>query len=397
MKTMTIQVHLVDNCNVRLWGLTSRERLRRTLGKFPTARLCEPDESLPDEGDVLLLREDYLYDARVLQGLLNTKNVALQDPRDGAVVAAHVSAKELAGSPRLDGPAIETLSPVYPETVASGLQTQLRKFDPPWVARISEGNRDHLEKSLFNGAYKGVTDFITRCVWPVPARLATAWCVQLGLTPNQVTGASYVLALLAGYWFWQGQFALGLVAAWIMTFLDTVDGKLARVTVTSTRFGDIFDHALDLVHPPFWYLAWGMGLAATWTAGLSLTAVSWTIFIGYIAGRLCEGAFKFAAPFSLFLWRPFDSLNRLVTARRNPNLLILTLAWMVGANELGLLLVAAWTVLSTLVLGARVLWGVTLRRRGAQLQPWLSQIDLQAESHRLVVRLFAPRSGLNDA
>jgi len=397
MKTMTIQVHLVGNCNVRLWELTSRERFRRTLGKFPKARLCGPDESLPGEGSVLLLREDYLYDNRVLQGLLDTQGVVLQDPRDGTVIAAHVSAEDLAGTPQLEGPAIENLRPVRPETVASGLQKQLRKFDPPWVARISEANREHLEKSLFNGAYKGVTDFITRGVWPVPARWVTGWCVRLGLSPNQVTAASYVLAFLAGYWFWQGQFGLGLIAGWIMTFLDTVDGKLARVTVTSTRFGNIFDHALDLVHPPFWYLAWGMGLAATWTSDISLATVSWIIFIGYIAGRLCEVAFKFAAPFSLFIWRPFDSLNRLVTARRNPNLLLLTLAWWAGANEGGLLLVAAWTVVSTLVLGARVLWGVVLRRRGVKLQPWLSQIDLQAEGHRPIVRLFAPRSGLNDA
>ena len=44
-----------------------------------------------------------------------------------------------------------------------------------------------------------------------------------------------------------------------MTFLDTVDGKLARTTLTSSKWGDIFDHGIDLVHPPFWYVAWGAG------------------------------------------------------------------------------------------------------------------------------------------
>ncbi|MEE4464832.1 CDP-alcohol phosphatidyltransferase family protein, partial [Azotobacter chroococcum] len=320
-----------------------------------------------------------------------------QDPRDGTVVAARLAVEDLAGTPRLEGPVIERLRQVRPDTVASGLQAQLRKFDPPWVIRITGGEREQLEKSLFNGAYKGVTDFVTRCVWPVPARWVTGWCVRLGLSPNHVTTASYVLAILAGYWFWQGQYGLGLIAGWIMTFLDTVDGKLARVTVTSTRFGNIFDHALDLVHPPIWYIAWGMGLGAAWGFDMPLNAVLWAIFIGYVAGRLCEGAFKFAAPFSLFLWRPFDSLNRLVTARRNPNLLLLTLAWGLGADDVGLLLVALWTVLSTLVLGARVVWALLLRRRGADLQPWLSQIDLRAEGHRPIVRLFAPRSGLSDA
>lgn len=394
---MTICVHLVGNCNVRLWGLTSRERLQRTLKKFPKALLSAENEPLPQDGSVLLLREDYLYDARVLKGLLDTEDVALEDPRDGTIVAAHLSVQKLAGIPQLAGPAIESLRTVRPDTIASGMQEQLRKFDQPWVARITETNRKHLEKSLFNGAYKGVTDFITRGVWPVPARWATALCVHLGLSPNHVTGASYVLALLAGCLFWQGHYGLGLLAGWIMTFLDTVDGKLARVTVTSTRLGNIYDHALDLVHPPLWYIAWGMGMAATWSWSIPLPAVFWIILIGYVGGRLCEGAFQFAAPFSLFIWKPFDSLNRLITARRNPNLLIMTLAWQADASDVGLLLVMAWTVISTLVLAVRVIQGITLRSHGQKLEPWLSQIDLQAEGRRPVVRLFAPRSGLSDA
>jgi phosphatidylglycerophosphate synthase len=44
--------------------------------------------------------------------------------------------------------------------------------------------------------------------------------------------------------------------------LDTVDGKLARVTVTSGRFGHCFDHIIDLIHPPVWYILWGRGLKA---------------------------------------------------------------------------------------------------------------------------------------
>ncbi|WP_332873481.1 CDP-alcohol phosphatidyltransferase family protein [Pseudomonas synxantha] len=368
------------------------------LRRLPDVQLLEAGQPLPDDGVVLLLREDYLYDERVIRGLLSSEGVALQDPRNGTVAAACLAADRLdERAVRLEGPVIAGLQKVRPDTVASGLQTQLRKLDLPWVASITDSNRAELEKALFSGAYKGVTDVITLKVWPVPARWVTGLCVRLGLSPNHVTAASYVLAILAGWWFWHGDYGVGLLAGWVMTFLDTVDGKLARVTVTSTRFGNIFDHALDLVHPPLWYIAWGVGLAASWDHGMALTTVYWAIFIGYVAGRICEGAFKFAAPFSLFLWRPFDSVNRLVTARRNPNLLLLSLAWMAQANDIGLLLVALWTLISTLVLAVRVIWAIILRKRGADLQPWLTQIDLKAERHRPVVRLFAPRSGLHDA
>ena len=86
----------------------------------------------------------------------------------------------------------------------------------------------------------------------------------------------------------------GLALGWVMTFLDTVDGKLARVTVTSTKWGNIFDHGIDLIHPPLWYLAWGLGLLSysplMFEITLELTCL--VIVIGYIFGRVVEGIFQ---------------------------------------------------------------------------------------------------------
>jgi len=393
---MTIHVHLLGDCHLRVWGLTPRQRLERMLRGYPEAKLAEPGQPLPASGEVMLLRADYVYDERVLQGLMSAKRVALQDPRDGTVVAARADSSHWGHEPRLEGAALEGLPLVQPETMAEGLQSELRKSDRPWVAPVTSSNRRRLEKALFNGAYKGVTDFITRWVWPAPARKVTAWCAHLGLKPNHVTALSYVLTVLAGYWFWQGDYGWGLLAGWIMTFLDTVDGKLARVTITSSKFGNLFDHALDLVHPPFWYLAWGVGLGAAWHFETAVNTVIAVIFAGYIAGRLCEGAFRFVAPFSMFIWRPFDSVNRLFTARRNPNLLILTLFWMAGRGDTGLVLVAAWTLVSTLVLAVRLAWGGFLRSRGVQPEPWLSRVDARASSRSTIEKWFAPGMGPAD-
>src|SRR3546814_6231706 len=72
-----------------------------------------------------------------------------------------------------------------------------------------------------------------------------------------------------------------------MTFLDTVDGKLARVTLTATRFGHRFDHGKDVVHPPFLYAAWGFGLAPAAMAlpPAWLEAGLWAMLAGYVLGR----------------------------------------------------------------------------------------------------------------
>ena len=132
---------------------------------------------------------------------------------------------------------------------------------------------------------------MTLWVWPLPARAATRWCSRRGITPNAVTVVSYLLTLLVVALWLLGFFAAGLVLAWAMTFLDTVDGKLARVTHASSRTGHVLDHGLDLVHPPIWWAAWAWGLAAGEPGFGDHAAALWIVVGGYLAGRLLEGLF----------------------------------------------------------------------------------------------------------
>ena len=61
------------------------------------------------------------------------------------------------------------------------------------------------------------------------------------------------------------------------------------MTVRSSRFGHLFDHGIDLLHPPFWYYFWGVGLVAYQPLlGLGLTDLYWLIGVGYIAGRAVD-------------------------------------------------------------------------------------------------------------
>jgi phosphatidylglycerophosphate synthase len=263
----------------------------------------------------------------------------------------------------------ENLSPAYVE--------KLLKSDPPTVLPIREEQRGVLERHLFDGSYKGVTDLVTKWIWPGPARVATRLCAWLGIRPNTVTLGSIVLVVLAAWLFARGHFEAGLVAAWVMTFLDTVDGKLARVTVDSTRLGHVLDHGLDIVHPPFWYFAWGYGLlvAMPTVDTRRLAFVLGAIAVGYVVGRLAEGAFDFwLGRFSLFCWRPVDSYFRLITARRNPNLLILMTGLMLGRPDRGLLAVAAWTVACSIFLGVRIGMAAHSRATEGPLRPWLADM-----------------------
>ncbi len=187
---------------------------------------------------------------------------------------------------------------------------------------------------------------------------------------------SWALVAAATVAFARGAFGLGLCAAWLMTFLDTVDGKLARVTLQSSRIGHVLDHGLDILHPPVWWGAWAIGLAGAasgWTTPAALIVIG-----GYVAGRLLEGAFMLACGFETHSWRPLDSRFRLITARRNPNLILLSAGTLAGRPDLAFFAVAIWTLVSLGFHVVRLLHALALRAAGRELRPWEDEAEESA-------------------
>jgi len=348
---------------------------------------------------VLFLRADYLFDDRTLRALVDRPGTVLVP--EGAAAAAGAPAVHVAADAVRVGLAVvrgaATASAISGATVCtpSGLSSvyvgKLLKAAVPMVLPIRADRQAALERYLFYGSYKGVTDLVTKWVWPAPARQVVRLCARLGIRPNAVTATSLVLVLTVIALFAGAHFGLGLLLAWTMTFLDTVDGKLARVTVTSTPAGHYFDHVMDLIHPPFWYIAWAYGVAHDVAAFGQLVPLLVTIVLAYIAGRLAEGCFKwYVSGFSMFSWRPVDSYIRLIMARRNPNLLWLTGFTLAGNPRAGLVAVAVWTVLSSAALWIRVAQGAFVRVRRGPLRPWLAELQGDRTQVPAYARPFAP-------
>lgn len=388
-------IYLAGKSEIKVWGLNGRERLQRMIDLVENARLVDRIDKLPDNASLLIINADYLFDVRVLSALLAIKNPMALYSHNRQLVAMRVSRDQgsrflkLFEQQNKDNILITALPGYTIDDLEIDFQQNLKKKDPPYVLPITEKNQKLLEKELFSGSYKGVTDLVTKWVWPYPAFWCTHLCVRFGWQPNHVTWLSVLFAVLAGVAFWYGYFGIGLMMGWFMTFLDTVDGKLARVTVTSSRFGDVLDHGLDIIHPPLWYMAWGIGLAGTLTPIGNLDLLIWAMFFGYIGGRLCEGAFQlWLSKFDMFIWRKFDSFNRLITARRNPNLILLTVGWYIGRPDIGLLLVVAWHLISTAILTGRLLAGWQVWRKEGRLRSWLQDIDPARDRDILAVKLF---------
>ena len=130
-------------------------------------------------------------------------------------------------------------------------------------------------------------------------------------------------------------------------------------------------------------------------SGAWLSPALWCIVVGYVAGRLTEGAFTWGlGKFGIFCWRPVDSCFRLITGRRNPNLMLLTAGVLGGRPDLGLAAVAFWTVGTSFFLLVRLGMAAYTRITCGPLQSWFVNPDEAAGKQSLAVRIFAKRECL---
>jgi len=79
----------------------------------------------------------------------------------------------------------------------------------------------------------------------------------------------------------------------------------------------------------------------------------------------------------------------LITARRNPCMILLTAGCLGQRPDLGLYAVIVWTLFSTALLWWRNLVGAMAKRRGP-LESWLQRAGRGEAFSRLALRTFAP-------
>ena len=112
-------------------------------------------------------------------------------------------------------------------------------------------------------SYKGVTDLLTLYLWRKPAFYLTRWAARGGAfaqfrdrrsapscasSPSICSGAAII-----------GGACFPASSSWCST---PSTGSSRACTGASSKWGNVFDHGIDLIHPPFWWWAWLHGLAA---------------------------------------------------------------------------------------------------------------------------------------
>jgi phosphatidylglycerophosphate synthase len=354
----------------RLWGLSMTERNRRIGAKAGLGGTGAP---------VVLVNANVAGDPAWLQHVAARPGMVLT--LAGVPAIAHARDEHEAALLReamREGTRPQEAERFTFEAYEDGAALEnrmLRKRERPFLMELNPDTRRAVERASYFGAYKGVTDLLTKYLWPEWALWLTRLAAWLGLSPNMVTAIGTILCIAATLAFAYGHYWIGLALALVFMVLDTVDGKLARCTITSSKLGDVLDHGLDLVHPPFWWWFWATGLAHV---GLALPAslfwwVEGAIFGGYVVQRAIEGAFiRWFGGIHIHVWERFDSRFRLITARRNPNMVILFLSVLFGRPDVGIVAVAVWSVASCLVHLVRLAQALARKRKGEPVRSWLA-------------------------
>lgn len=376
-----------------LFGLPSLERLRRSVDKrIPARSVCLSGGQLtpsawPEatidadtaplgsrlrralaDGPLVALDGSNVIDPRLIDFLLATDDTpsclaARGDGKERAVVlllqpelleaipvgAANLCevADALVAAARI-APLDEAKFPAY--------INKLRRTLPYWLYAVHDADaRQRLQRQMFWDNYKGSTDLLTRYVYPPLVWPLVRLCVWLRIHPNTVTVLSILLAIAVVPLFMNSHFLYGFLCAYAMSVLDSVDGKLARLTLTDSKIGNAMDHGTDIVHPPFWYFAFAWGLGAQTTSDPLYQAAIWlTVF--YIADRIVLGVAKYRLGFALHAATRLDAWVRSFIARRNITMSIMALSVLVGEGPMGLYIITAWQGLTFFWHSARTLW-----------------------------------------
>ncbi|MBT2364528.1 CDP-alcohol phosphatidyltransferase family protein [Streptomyces sp. ISL-10] len=145
--------------------------------------------------------------------------------------------------------------------------------------------------------------FTTFCISPY-SRYIARWCARRGLTPNQVTTASLLTALIAAGCAATGT-RLGFVAAGLLLLvsfvLDCTDGQLARYSLQYSTMGAWLDATFDRAKEYAYY------------AGLALGAAHggddvWALALGAMVLQTCRHVVDFS----------FNEANHDATANTSP-------------------------------------------------------------------------------
>ncbi|MCC5475450.1 DUF5941 domain-containing protein [Streptomyces barringtoniae] len=229
-----------------------------------------------------------------------TRAVARETPTGGGTALAVDSLAERVVT-ALDADGCEVHKPELGSLVAAvPADPQARNEARQAVAAVDE------EAVRLKSAVKSRDGFFTTFFISPYSRYLARWCARRGLTPNQVTTASLLTALIAAGCAATGTRA-GFVAAGVLLIasfvLDCTDGQLARYALKYSTLGAWLDATFDRAKEYAYYA--GLALGAARGGGHDDV---WALALGAMVLQTCRHVVDFS----------FNEANHDATANTSP-------------------------------------------------------------------------------
>ena len=325
------------------------------------------------EEDVLLLEGDVVYDERILTHQLQrgAGNIVLGEDGTAALYLeteqAHRLGAQLAAvaestpgalgklvRPQLDGMGLQVYRPQDLDYYVPALRLNML----PYMLRVpGTGPLHHIDHLMYRRTFKGVIDVVARYGYYHLVRWITRQLSKTTLSPNLFTILSILSIWVAIPCFALGYLKAGVLVAWVGVILDSVDGKLARLTLhLSDAMGEI-EHLAAMPGLGMWYVALGWHFSnGRLFSGASLALMTWLLVGAFLVDKISSGGFKALYGKELFDYRPVDAAFHLLACRRNISLLILSAGVAGNVGVQAFALVALWMVATLLFHLFRFAW-----------------------------------------
>jgi phosphatidylglycerophosphate synthase len=225
---------------------------------------------------------------------------------------------------------------------------ELRQTAVPMLRKLRR-KRDirAIENEMYENTFKGVMDFIATYIYRLPVRELTRWLAPTRVTPNQITALSVICSFAAIPLFAMGWLWAGLAVAFTFIIADSLDGKLARLTIRLSKVAGHVDHVTSPVFEACYYLAWGWYFSAGNFSTLPGQA-GLLLFCFYGLDKITTSVFGLTFRRSLLDYQPLDARFHLIAARRTINLFIMALGCLFQHPVVALYVITIWMCITML-------------------------------------------------
>jgi len=300
-------------------------------------------------GDFIAVAADFLIDQRLLAWLaMQTEDVMLSSREGGsAEPATRLTRKTLDAtvpqSADLKRAAVSSL-PSHWEAMHGAVPLHLYQV-------TDEASAEAGWRILLDHVQKRTLELPAQYFDPTLENLLIRRLAGTRVTANQVTLATGLLGFVVAALYYAGWLRVGVLVAIFVEVLDGVDGKLARITRTTSRAGE-YEHILDFFYENSWYLALGLHLRHSSSHALNAALL---MILFDLADNVAYSLMDVRLGLSLDNASPFLARFRLIAGRRNIYSWLFLVGFFLGFPHQVFFLAVVWAGITAAIHGGWVL------------------------------------------